>query len=71
MKLSAKTFNLMGVIFVRHGADENLCNISGGKRDKITIDGKLLFVVVVVVVCHLGATKLHSFGNECMNELIN
>jgi hypothetical protein len=70
MKLSTKTFNLMGVICVRHGTDENLCNISGEKRDKITIDGKLLFVVVVVVVvvvCHLGATKLHSFGNECMN----
>jgi len=44
----------MGVVCVAHGTDENLCNISGGKQDKINIDGKLF---VVVVVCNLGATK--------------
>jgi hypothetical protein len=66
MTLSTKTFNLIGVVYVTHETDENLCNISGEKRDKITIDGKLLFVVVVV--CHLGAPKLHNFGDECMNE---
>jgi len=65
MTLSTKTFKLMGMVCVGHGTDENLCNISGGKQDKITIDGKLLFVVVVV--CHLGTTKLHNFGNESMN----
>lgn len=47
MTLSIKTFNLMGVVYVTRGRDEILCNISGGKRDKITMDGKLLFVVVV------------------------
>jgi len=65
MTLSIKTFNLMGVVCVTHGTDVNLCNISGGKQDKITIDGKLLFVVVAA--CHLGATNLHNCGNECMN----
>ena len=68
MTLSIKTFNLMGVVYVTHGRDENFCNNSVGKRDKIAIDGKLLFVAVVVVaVCHLGATKQRNFGNECMD----
>jgi hypothetical protein len=49
MRLSKKTFNLMGVVYVTYGRDENLYSISVGKRGTTTTDGKLLLVVVVVV----------------------
>jgi hypothetical protein len=63
MTLGIKTFNVMGVAYLTHGRDENVCIISGGKRDKITIDEKLL----LLLLCHLGVTKLHNFGNEYTN----